>query len=192
MLNFLKTLLALACGVAMGLFLTWLTIERGYGFGAVKAGPWTAWPRSGTAEADPYARAALARNAETPLGLAEGLAFTASEDSAGRQLDAACLYRLSGAVPPARYWTLTLSDARGRLAETAQGRYGFTSAEILRDGDGRFEISVARGVQPGNWLQPGAQKRFLLALRLYDSPVSATASALERAALPVITRGECL
>ena len=191
MLNFIKTVLSLVYGVAMGLALTWFAIDRGHGFGAVRAGPWTAWPRAGTAEADPYARAALARSGETPLGLAEGLAFTAAEDSAGRPLDAACVYRLGGGLPQARYWTLTVTDTDGRLTANTAERYGFTSAEILRPASGAFEIWAARGAQPGNWLPLGAPAKFQLVLRLYDSPVSATSAALERASVPVIERGDC-
>ena len=191
MLNFIKTLLSLAFGVALGLGLTWASIERGYGFGAVKAGPWTAWPRTGSPEADPYARAVLSRSAEIPLGLAEGLMFLATADSDGAALTSACSYRFSGAIAPARYWTLTLGDTRGALVENAAARYGFTSGEILRDSGGRFDISIARAVQPGNWLPIGETKLFSLVLRLYDSPVSATAAALERSAMPAIERVAC-
>ena len=89
--------MTLVLGVALGLALTWAAVERGYGFGAVKAGPWTAWPRTGSPDADPYARAVLSRSAEIPLALAEGLTFTATSDSGGVPLDGACRYTLSGA-----------------------------------------------------------------------------------------------
>src|SRR3954465_8044933 len=99
-------MVTVAVGVALGLFVTWLAVERGYGFGAVRAGPWTAWPRTGSAEADPYARAVTARSAAIALGLAEGLMFVASADSTGAPLDPVCDYRVRGRTPPARAWTI--------------------------------------------------------------------------------------
>jgi len=183
--------MTLVLGVALGLALTWAAVERGYGFGAVKAGPWTAWPRTGSPDADPYARAVLSRSAEIPLALAEGLTFTATSDSGGVPLDGACRYTLSGALPQARYWTLTLTDARGRLVDNEARRYGFVSREILRDGAGAFNVAVGARVAPGNWLPVGRPGPFALVLRLYDTPVSATATTLDAGSLPAIARGGC-
>ena len=187
----IRLLLTLSCGVALGLGLTWLTVERGHGFGAVRAGPWTAWPRTGSPDADPYARAVLARSGEIPLALAEGLTFTASVDSRGAPLDGACAYRVTGRLPQARYWTLTLTDARGRLVDNEARRHGFVSREVLRDATGAFDMAVGPRVAPGNWLPSGRPGPFALALRLYDTPVSATAFALDAASLPAIERGDC-
>ncbi len=50
--SFLTTL---AIGGTVGLGLTWFATVSGYGLGAVEAGPWHAWPKSGTEDADPYA-----------------------------------------------------------------------------------------------------------------------------------------
>ena len=191
MLNFLKTVVFAALGVALGLAATWASVERGLGFGAVRAGPWTAWPRSGSPEADPYARAVLSKTGEVPLGLGEGLTFTATTDSTGAALLGSCGYDFSGPVPPARYWTLTAATPDGRLIGNAANRYGFTSAEIVRQAGGTFSIAVARDVQPGNWLPLGNAETFQLVLRLYDTPVSATASALGAKTMPAIARTEC-
>ena len=96
--TFIKALVTAAVGIGLGLFGTWLAVERGYGFGAVTAGAWTAWPKSGSNDADPYARAVIARTAEIPLGLAEGLMFVARGDDTGAPFDPACgtLPRLEG------------------------------------------------------------------------------------------------
>ena len=51
-------------------------------FGAAHSGPWTSWPTAGSADADPYARAIIARQAATPLGNGEGLSFFAATDDA--------------------------------------------------------------------------------------------------------------
>ena len=71
-------------------------------------------------------------------------------------------------------------------------REGFTSTEVLRDVDGRFSIVLAPDVQPGNWLpMPRAAGPVRLALRLYDTPVAASAGTVERSAVPTISRTEC-
>ena len=43
----------------------------------------------------------------------------------------------------------------------------------------------------GNWLPVGRARRFALVLRLYDSPLSATAGGIEKAAAPQIVRESC-
>ena len=191
MRNFLKTLAVACLGLTLGLVLTHFSVNRGLGFGAVRAGPWTAWPRAGSLEIDPYGHAALSRTGEAPLGLSEGLSFIATTDSAGRPLDGGCVYSLAGKVPPARYWTVSAVTPEGRLIDNAARRYGFTSSEILRRAGGAFAITLARDTQPGNWLPTGEATVLSLVLRVYDSPVSATASTLTAQGLPSIERAAC-
>jgi hypothetical protein len=191
MLAFLRGGLAALIGVALGLAVTFVTLERGFGFGAVRAGPWTAWPRVGGSDIDPYARAVLSRTGEIPLANAQGIAFYARVDDSGAPLSGSCDYSISGAVPAARFWTLTLTDPSGRLIENAAHRYAFTSAEILRRGDNSFGIAIAPAARPGNWLPSQAGERFVLVLKLYDAISSASPSGLAGATTPAITRGRC-
>jgi hypothetical protein len=188
---FLKALCVIFVGVFLGLAATYYAIERGEGFGAVRVGPWTGFPKSGSSDADPYTRAVVSRTAEIPLGLAEGLTFIARTDEGGKKLDPHCDYAVRGPVPVARDWTMTLMDSSGRLIDNIAKQYGFTSAAVLRDEDGSFTITVSRAARPGNWLPLGETKEFEIVLHLYDTPVSATAAALDAAALPSITRGRC-
>ncbi len=92
MLAFLRGGLAALIGVALGLAVTFVTLERGFGFGAVRAGPWTAWPRVGGSDIDPYARAVLSRTGEIPLANAQGIAFYARVDDSGAPLSGSCDY----------------------------------------------------------------------------------------------------
>ena len=186
-----KTIVTLALGVALGLGATWGSIERGYGFGGVRAGPWVAWPAMGTEAADPYTRAALARTGELPLGSAVGLRFIARIDSEGRALDPACDYLIAGETAAARYWSLAAMDPRGGVIDNRLQQYGLTSSEIVRADDNSFQITVARDARPGNWLMLGADTRFVLVLRLYDTVASATALSLDPTSLPAIRRERC-
>jgi hypothetical protein len=183
-------LYALTIGALLGLGLTWWTLEGGPGFSVIKVGPWRAWPQAGTQNADRYARASLARSGDLPLGTGEGLTFLAASDSAGEALEGRCRYRLEPISPPGRWWTLTLYDEAGSLVANPADRFAFTSAEVLRRGDGIASIVVGRDAMPGNWL-PSGGGRFTLSLRLYDTPISAGLAPTQAVLLPTITREAC-
>lgn len=190
-LTLLKTILMAACGIALGLSATALAVRGGFGFGAVHAGSWTAWPGTGTRDIDPYARATIARSGEIPLGLAEGLLLAAARDAGGEWLEGRCDYAIAGAVPASRFWTLTLGTPDGAPIANPLHRHGMTSSEVVRDEAGHFEITISAHARPGNWLPVGHDKRFVAVLRLYDTVASASAAALDAAALPVIRRTGC-
>ncbi|MFE1603089.1 DUF1214 domain-containing protein [Methylobacterium sp. ID0610] len=184
---------ALALGLVLGLAsANWATRGR-YPFGGVALNAWTAWPRVGSREADPYTRAIHARTGEVPIALGEGLLLTAIVDDAGQRLSPACTYRISGATPPSRAWTLTAERRRRAAPPAADGpRRGFTSTEVLRDQAGHFAITLGPTVQPGNWLpMPDGEGGLRLVLRLYDTPVAASTGVLEREGVPSITRVGC-
>lgn len=191
LLQLLKMMLTVLTGAALGLAATFFTVERGLGFGAVRAGPWTGWPQTGAKDADPYARAVLARTGELPLGTAEGLMFIARGESQSAIFDPRCDYRVRGPVPQARYWTLTAARPDGHLIANAAKRYGFTSSQIVRATDGGFEIVVSPEVQAGNWLPVAPDKPFILVLRLFDTSMSASTTQLSRADMPDISRERC-
>ena len=183
---------ALSLGGLLGLATADYATSGGYPFGGTGIGSWIAWPRAGSLDSDPYARAVNARRGDVPLAVGEGMLLTAASDDTGRTLDARCTYRLAGVTPPARAWTLTVTG-RGRPEPGQEPvRTGYTSTEILRETDGRFAISLSPEVQPGNWLpMPRPRGPVRLALRLYDTPVAASVGSLDRDSLPAIERVEC-
>ena len=185
------SLIALAIATAVGLGMTWTTSTRGVSFDAVRIGPWTAWPRTGTADIDPYARAAVARSGELPIGSGDGVAFIARSDEKGRPLDGRCDILISGITPAARFWTLTLYDTQGQLVSNSLQRYGFTSQEIVRSADGSFEIRIAPRSRAGNWLPTGGLDRYQLMMRLYDTPVGVATRTQKDAPMPAIATVGC-
>jgi hypothetical protein len=176
---------------AIGLGATWLTLTRGVAFGSLTIGAWTAWPKSGSVNIDPYARAVIARSGELPIGMGDGVAFYARTDDAGNDFDGRCTFAISGLTPPARYWTVTLYDLDGRLVANTLDRHGFTSEEIVRDVDGQFAINVAPRARPGNWLPTGGIERFVLVWRLYDTPIGVATGANKAGPMPAIVRKGC-
>jgi hypothetical protein len=109
------TLLALVLATAVGLGATWMTATRGTNFGTLKIGAWTARPKTGTADVDPYSRASIARSGDLPIGQGDGVAFLATTDDKKKPLDGRCDVVVSGVTPAARFWTLTLYDQKGHL-----------------------------------------------------------------------------
>ena len=185
------TLFALAVAAAVGLGTTYLTLTRGAAFGALTIGSWTAWPKTGTADADPYARATIARTGQLPVALGDGVSFTAQTDDSGKLLDGRCDIVLSGVTPAARFWTLTLYNTEGGLVANSVDRYGFSSQEIVRHADGSFEIVVAPRANPGNWLPTGGVERYALVLRFYDTAVGVSTKAGRELPMPAIASRSC-
>jgi hypothetical protein len=189
---FLGSCFTLILAAAVGLGATWLTLTHGVAFGALTIGAWTAWPKSGSLDIDPYARATIARTGELPIGAGDGVAFYARRDDAGNALDGHCTFVVAGMTPAARYWTLTLYDTQGRLVANTIDRHGFTSAEILREAGGRFAITIGPRARPGNWLPSGGVEHFVLAWRLYDTPIGVASLSTKEGPMPAITRKSCL
>jgi hypothetical protein len=187
----LITVITLLIATGVGISATWITTTRGTEFGTLKIGAWTARPKTGTSDVDPYSRATITRNGELPIGTGDGVAFTATADDGKKPLDGRCDVIVSGITPPARFWTLTLYDNKGHLVANALQRYGFTSQEIVRGADGSFEIRIASRSRAGNWLPTGGIERYALMLRLYDTPVGVATRTQRDAPMPTIATTGC-
>ncbi len=185
------TLLALIIATVVGLGATWITATRGTNFGTLQIGAWTARPKTGTADVDPYSRASIARNGDLPIGQGDGVAFLATRDDRKRPLDGRCDVVVSGITPAARFWSLTLYDTKGHLVANSLQRYGFTSEEVIRGADGTFEVRIASRSRAGNWLPTGGIERYALMLRLYDTPVGVATRTPRDAPMPSIATVGC-
>lgn len=185
------TLFALAVAALVGLGTTYLALTRGAAFGSLHIGSWTAWPKTGTADADPYARATIARSGQLPVALGDGVSFTARTDDSGKPLDGRCDVTISGVTPAARFWTLTLYSPAGELVANSVNRHGFTSQEIVRIADGSFEIVAGPRANPGNWLPTGGIERYTLVLRLYDTAVGVSTKVGHEVPMPAISTRGC-
>jgi hypothetical protein len=187
----LGTFFTFALAAIIGLGATWLTLTRGVAFGSLTIGAWTAWPKSGSQDIDPYAHAGIARAGELPIGIGDGVAFYARADDARQVFDGRCSFVISGMTPAARFWTVTLYDANGGLVANSIDRHGFTSQEVVRETDGRFTIAVAPQARPGNWLPTGGIERFVLVWRLYDTPIGVASTTIGEGPMPAVARKGC-
>jgi hypothetical protein len=186
-------LIAIALVIAFGggIWSTRMALDATVGFGAIKLGPWEAFPEAQTVDADPYAKSHRANAGRLLYASAEGLAFPAAVDSSGAPLNGGCSYRISGRTPAARFWTL-FSIAAGEPAASARSDLptALNSRTVLRNSDSSFEIAVASSAQAGNWLAVPAAKPFRLVLTLLDTP-TAGSSGLIDLAMPGIEKIGC-
>lgn len=187
----LVTLVTLIIATIVGLGATWMTATRGVDVGTITIGAWTARPKTGTSDIDPYSRASVARSGELPVGTGDGVAFIATKDDSGRLLNGQCDVVVKGVTPAARFWTMTIYDSKGQLVANSLQRYGFTSQEIVRGSDGGFELRVTSRSRAGNWLPTGGLDRYMLALRLYDTPVGVGTRTQKDAPMPSIKTVAC-
>ena len=185
------TLFTLLIAAAVGLGATYFALERNTAFGALRIGSWTAFPKTGTLDADPYARASIARSGQLPVALGDGVSFVAKSDDAGRPLDGRCEVVLSGVTPAARFWTLTLYSPDGVLVSNGVRRHGFTSEEIVRRSDGSFIITAAPHAEAGNWLPTGGVDHYQLLLRFYDTAVGVATKTGRELPMPSINTEAC-
>ncbi len=186
----LAFVLMLASGLALGVWTTARVLDGGSAPGSVRYKAWMLWPKAGAPDADPYSLAVFARRGDVPMAPSEGLALFASRDSTGATLSGRCSYVIEGLLSPARAWTLHLYQTDGRLLTGPSGRSGFTSADALVEGT-QIRIVLSAQPQPGNWLPLAQSDTPVIALRLYETPLSAVASALDGSRLPDVRRIGC-
>ncbi len=192
MTHFLGFFLAISIAISTGFGLTWIAVERNFGFGRISNNGWVSWPKAGTTDADPYTKAVVSRTGQIPLTVAEGISLQRSVDEKGTLLSGRCIYTIYGNLPPARLWTLAAYSPAGQLQANKAERYSLTSAEIVRDAAGAFELSISAQVQPGNWLPVAEDKPYVLVLRFYDTPLSSSASELDLSLIPAFRKASCL
>jgi hypothetical protein len=186
-----ETLFALMAGAAIGLGMTYYALSHDTAFGSSTMGSWTMQRDIGTVNANPYGRASIAHLGHLPIALGDGVSLIAKTDDDGNVLDGRCDVVVTGITPPARFWTLTLYAPSGDLVANSIDRYGFTSQEIVRQTNGDFSIIVRPRVSAGNWLPTGGIERYILILRLYDTPVGATTTTDHKFSMPALSTRNC-
>ena len=184
-------LVTLSIAVAGGAGSAWCALQLQEGVGAVQVGNWTTMPEYGTVDADPYSQARFAREGALALGQSEGIVFFTEFDAAGARLRRDCAYRVEGAVPPARFWTLYVAGGdRQVLPPIGRRTPAIHSQRLLRNTDGSFAIAVGPHAMPGNWLPVAGQGPVFLVMTLYDTAVASNAD-IARMELPQVLRTDC-
>lgn len=174
----------------LGIGSAWFVLQGDLRFDKVAIGQWEVWPTAGEPHANPYTKAYLARTGSTWMGTIEGLAFFAKADRNGAPLLSNCTYQMDGKVPRGRLWTLS-SMARKSSQTTPRYNINFiTSHDVIWKEDESLQINISKTAQPNNWLPLTTSGTFILALRIYDTPL--TSGALDAAIeTPIISKSGC-
>jgi len=184
-------LFVLAISIGGGGASVWYMLKANEGVGAVTIGQWTALPYLGTADADPYSKARVARDGLLALGSAEGLAFSAKEDADGHALRRECTYRIEGPVPSARFWTLYAADPAGTVLRRGNRRAAaMHSYQLVRGDDNSISIMAGADPTPGNWLALSGEGPMSLVLTFFDTPIASNTGASD-VMLPSIVKVSC-
>ncbi len=159
--------------------------------GAVVDGAWKTDFEIGSENASGALRARIARKGLFALKRTETVYYTRSIDAAGRDLDANCSYRLSGAGFPAEWWSITLYDEASYLAKNRDGAASINRDEVIADDEGWTAIvSASRPDEAVNWISTNGAQTFDLTLRLYRPHLDYLMSG-EVSGFPTLERLSC-
>lgn len=157
---------------------------------AIHNGPWRTSASTGSRDANPWERAAVALAGLYALRPQEAVYFTAFTDSGGEALRGECRYLVRGTSPPTRWWSLTAYGADHYLVPNATNRYARNVSNLPVSADGHFEIDVSAKPSEQSGLPSPEEGAFSLTLRLYNLEDWAR-QQLATMPLPTIVRESC-
>jgi len=180
--------------IFLGLGSAWLWLTR-VGIAGVDAGAWRVNLLAGSQSADAYTRARIALGAVLALDRSETLYYTTQRDDRGEPLRAECLYKIDGAPPPARWWSITAYGQDHFLFPNAERRYSVGTESAQLDSDGQFSLMI--GPLPANqrdnrsWIPTVGTGGLRLTLRLYNPDPTVQQSPGALAAPSITLIGDC-
>ena len=191
MTPFIKFLVFLVIGCALGYFSAHWIISGTLGALTVQKAGWTLWSRAGLSDADPYTNAHFALRRELPLSTFEEMTFRSTQDADGLELNSGCNYEISSSVIPARAWSLSIARPSGEAFEVRSGRTSFNQSNVVRQQDGSFNVNVSPSAEGGNWLPLSiSDSTFALSLSLIN-PERKFIEDPEAISLPLIKQVSC-
>lgn len=136
--------------------------------GQINVQDWKSDWTIGSAAANPWTRARVARHGLLALTKEEAVYFTRTTDEAGDALTEACTYKVSGGAMPAQWWSVTLYNSESYLPDNTDNAlaYDMTDAAAANAEDWSFTVSRVPAAE-GGWVSSQAAGTFDLTLRLY-------------------------
>ena len=170
----------------------WAVKKMPSGSESVRVGAWQANTRAGSADADMYTRAGIAVNALLALGRAETMYFVATTDDAGNPLRSTCTYRISGAPPKARWWSITAYADDMFLFDAPNRHYSLNGTTAQLDANGKFAFTTGAKEQEGMyWLPTPGDRGVVLTLRLYNPEPTLQSAPASLQAPSIVAVGGC-
>jgi hypothetical protein len=161
--------------------------------GSVNAGGWRSDWTVGSAAANPWTRARVARRGLLALTKEEAVYFTRNTDDAGARLTEDCTYRVSGGAMPALWWSVTLYDAGSYLPRNNDNALSYDLTEATAEGGAGGWSFVVSPAAPGEggWVSSREAGEFDLTLRLYKPSAELIANPEGVLAAPKIEQLAC-
>jgi len=155
----------------------------------IQLGSWQSWSDQDVRTDDPYERAHYLLSNRLPPAANQVRVYETERDDEGAAFDSNCVYTLAGPARIPGWWEISAIDSSsGARSGDSERANAISSSQIVSNPDGTFILTIAREPMPGNWISPGDESRFSIAMKLRYS----RRDAIELAAvLPRITRGEC-
>ncbi|WP_291845512.1 DUF1214 domain-containing protein [Maricaulis sp.] len=176
--------LGLIAGAVMAVALAFSPGE----IGGVHNGAWVSNPNIGSPDANPLVRSLVARRGLLALSREEAVYFTATRDSEGHNLTERCAYEVVGAMPPTRWWSLTIYDEDSFLPRNGRNRHAVSQTTARTDASGHVIIPV--GQDETGAIVTNNAGLFSLTLRLYH-PDPVVLDDLDTLTFPRIDRISC-
>jgi hypothetical protein len=180
-------------GVVIGIGSAWLWLTRTDPAGR-RIGPWLVNLEAGSSDASIYTRARIALKALLALDRRETLYYIARTDDAGRPLRSRCVYVVSGAIPSARWWSLTAYADDLFLFTDAERRYSISGENPTLKAIGRFSAVTGPETPVSGslaWIPTPGDRGLILTLRLYNPGPALQADPGSLSAPRIERQGEC-
>jgi hypothetical protein len=160
--------------------------------GQVDADGWRSDWTIGSASANPWTRARVARHGLLALNKNEAVYFTRGVDDAGERLTEACTYKVSGGGMPAEWWSLTLYNASSFLPDNTDNALSYDLTDAASAGDpADWSFIVSPQETDGGWVSSRRAGHFDLTLRLYKPRADLIADPEAALAPPGIEKLGC-
>lgn len=163
----LVVVIVLLVGGALGYFSTGWIPRLVYMQTSVHNGPWVTNLTIGSAEANIFTRAVIARHGLLALTRDEVVYYSADNDEEGNGLQSGYDYVIEGRDLDSGWWSITVYGADDFLIYNDEDRFSYTSTEIEYDSDGYWRIYLSQSPKEGNWLPTGDEESLALVMRLY-------------------------
>lgn len=178
MRGFLHMLFAVFAGVATG-WLSAVGLIENYGYDAVaSSAQWRERRSAADHPAAPYAFGYFINQGQVPPPLT-ARHFVRTTDDAGSLLRPECVYEVSGKLPPARRWSMAVTDGDVIVSTLGAG-------EAVYEVDGSIRVFLAVQPVPGNRMAMKASGAPLLSFTIHDPR-----DADPQLALPSLKRVRC-
>lgn len=145
----------------------------------------------GSASANAYLRARVARFGLLALAKEEAIYFTRSVDDDGKALRENCVYEMAGESQNAYWWSITLYDNHSRLPMNDDEAMSIDATRVGNSDQWRAIISNTPPTNNTLWLSSRAASNFDVMLRLYRPAKTVLDNPAATLAAPSIKKLSC-